>query len=484
MISIRSRLTFWYVGLLAVVLVALGTFVVLRLRADLTADVDRAVSSGGAQIARGYAREGVEEFLDLSATVLGPGASASQVLDPNGRVLLSYGRRVGRSPALPLSSLRRVSRRSELHESRDLGIRPEPYRVYAQAVTRQGQRRVVVVLESLAQVNRSVHRLLVLLLIGTAAALLLIAIGGWWLARKALAPVAKITDQANRIGIDQLKERIPLPRVSDEVGRLAATLNAMLDRLDRGVQEQERLVADASHELRTPLAVMRSELDVALLEDELPAGAREVLASAREEVDRMTAIVENLLTLARVDEGGLELLRRDTDLGDIAADVACALGAMAESREVRVTLDAAPVAVVGDRERLRQVVSNLVDNAIKYSPAGGEVHVRVWRDDGNAALEVRDAGPGIPEWARPSIFDRFYRVDASRARAGGAGGGSGLGLAIAREIVQAHGGSIWVECPPSGGTSFRFTVPAGGGRASDRAIAEAGGPGRLAGRHA
>src|ERR1700720_2317444 len=277
MISIRSRLTFWYVGLLAVVLVALGTFVVLRLRADLTADVDRAVSSGGAQIARGYAREGVEEFLDLSATVLGPGASASQVLDPNGRVLLSYGRRVGRSPALPLSSLRRVSRRSALHESRDLGIRPEPYRVYAQAVTRQGQRRVVVVLESLAQVDRSVHRLLVLLLTGTAAALLLIAIGGWWLARKALAPVAKITDQANRIGIDQLKERIPLPRVSDEVGRLAATLNAMLDRLDRGVQEQERLVADASHELRTPLAVMRSELDVALLEDELPAGAREVL---------------------------------------------------------------------------------------------------------------------------------------------------------------------------------------------------------------
>ena len=456
MISIRSRLTFWYVGLLAVVLIAVGAFVVLRLRADLTADVDRTATSGGAQMAGGYAHEGDQEFLDLSGTVLGPGASASQVLDTSGRVLLSYGGGVARRPTLPLSSVRNVLGGSPLHESRDLGPRREPYRLYAQAVTRQGQRRVVVVVNSLAEVDRSVHRLVVLLLTGIAAALLLIAIGGWWLARKALGPVARITDQANRIGIDRLEERIPLPRVSDEIGQLAATLNAMLDRLDRGVKEQHRLIADASHELRTPLAVMRSELDVALLEGELPTRARDVLASAREEVDRMTGIVENLLTLARVDEGKLELLRRETDLGELATEVACSLGVMSESRGVRVVLDTVPASLMGDRERLRQVVSNLVHNAIKHSPAGGEVRVRVWQDNENVGLEVSDAGPGIPEAARPHVFDRFYRVDASRSRAGG---GSGLGLAIAREIVEAHGGRIWVQCPTGGGTSFFFTVP-------------------------
>jgi heavy metal sensor kinase len=460
MFAIRTRLTFWYVALLCVTLVAVGAFVVLRLRADLTADVDHAVRAAGAQIAEGYALEGDQEFLDRSQQVLGalpPGQSASQVLDASGRVLLRRGAKVANVPTLTPALVRRTLQGPRLHLSRNLGRPATSYRLYAQALTRQGQPRVLVVVKSLAEVNHSVHRLIVLLLIGGAAALLLIALGGFLLARHALRPVATITAQANRIGIKRLGERIPSPRVLDEIGRLVTTLNAMLDRLDRGVQEQHRLVADASHELRTPLAVMRSELDVALLEEDLTAAAREVLVSARDEVDRMTRIVENLLTLAQADECKLELHRQPVDLLEIAAAVTRTLDSLAASRGVSIRVSGEPAAVLGDSERLHQVVTNLLVNAVKYTRPNSDVRVRSWREAGQARLEISDAGEGIDEAALEHVFDRFYRVDRSRSREGG---GSGLGLAICREIIEAHGGRVWATSEPGSGASFFVSIPA------------------------
>jgi heavy metal sensor kinase len=266
-----------------------------------------------------------------------------------------------------------------------------------------------------------------------------------------------MTSQAQRIGIDRLDDRVPVPRASDELAQLARTLNGMLDRLQRGVEEKHRLVADASHELRTPLAVMRSELDVALMEPGLSAESRAVLTSSREEVERMTRTVENLLTLARVDEGRLELLHRPVELSDLADRVARSLQPVAESQGVSIDVAGTARPVAGDRDRLQQVLANLVQNAVTHSDRGGSVKVRVWENIRDAGATVSDQGSGIPANAQPHVFERFYRVDGARSRDNG---GSGLGLAICREIVLAHGGHIELESHEGEGSAFSFSVPA------------------------
>jgi two-component system, OmpR family, sensor kinase len=427
-LPIRVRLTAWYVGLLAVMIVALGVFVATRLRADLISDADRSLRSAATQ---------VRQDLDSRVLRVLPGDSGAQVVAADGRVLRAAG------PDLPRYSLLSAARRREVLAGRALRFTwqapgdDEPFRVYATAAGGNA----LVVATSLEGQEAAADRVVTLLLIAGPVLLLVTAAGGWWLAGKALRPVARVTERAERIEVDRLDERVPVPRTRDEIARLAQTLNRMLDRLDRGVAERKRLVADASHELRTPLAVMRSELDVALGYDDLGPHAREVLSSASEEVDRMTRTVENLLTLARVDEGRLELLRTPVSLGEVALGVED------------------DVVVQGDRDRLRQVVDNLVDNARKYG--GGDVRVEVWERDGEAGVTVSDDGIGIRADALPHVFDRFYRADDARVRERG---GSGLGLAICREIVQAHGGRIWAQSETGRGSSFSFALPLAPGR--------------------
>jgi heavy metal sensor kinase len=316
---------------------------------------------------------------------------------------------------------------------------------------------VLVVGQSIKSVEDSVASATFLLVVGGLAALVAAGVGGWWLARRALHPVGQMAEAADRIGIDRIHERLSEPKREDELGRLGRTLNRMLDRIERGVYEKRRLVADASHELRTPLAVMRSELDVTLLDEGLDPEARTVLESAREEIDRMTRIVENLLTLARVDEGGLKLLPAPVSLRDVAANALEPLQPSAAARGIEIKLAEGEAVARADADLVRQVVTNLLDNALKYSEQGGEVEVRVWSHDGRAGLTVKDSGPGIPEEALSRVFNRFYRVDASRNRSSG---GSGLGLSISMEIIRAHGGRIWVESAEGGGSSFSFEVPA------------------------
>jgi heavy metal sensor kinase len=459
-LPIRARLTAWYVLLLAVTLGAVGAFVVLRLKADLQRDIDRSEESSVAEIAAGYRAEGNKEFYDVSGTVLRilpVGTSGAQLLDPSGTVLLTYGNGVAQQPMLGRNAQRRALAGAHLHQSVSLGPRGEPFRVFVVPVVRSGKTRLLVVAKSLADVNRSADRVIVLLLLGGGAALVLTAAGGWWLAGKTLRPVARMTSQAQRIGIDRLDDRVPVPRASDELSELAHTLNGMLDRLQRGVEEKHRLVADTSHELRTPLAVMRSELDVALMEPDLTAEARAVLVSSREEVERMSRTVENLLTLAGVDEGRLELLHRPVELSDLAERVARSLQPVAESKGVSIEVAGGARPVAGDRDRLQQVLANLVQNAVTHSDRGSSVKVRVWENGGDAGATVSDEGPGIPASAQPHVFERFYRVDGAGSRDNG---GSGLGLAICREIVLAHGGRIELESHEGRGSAFSFSIPA------------------------
>jgi signal transduction histidine kinase len=297
-LPIRIRLTAWYVALLALVLVALGAFALTRLQSDLTGSVDRALARAAGPIARAD-----DDFSEVSAAVLpGPDAGA-QRLGSDGRVRASYG--VVAARPLPAGSGRTV---------RLLG---EEYRLHSTALP--GGRRLVLA-ASLDGVQDAGDRLLVALLIGGPIALLVTAAGGWWLAGKSLRPVARMTAHAERIEIDHLRERVPVSAARDELAALATTLNDMLDRLASGVEARRRLIGDASPELRTPLAAMRAEIDVALDDPETPDPARDVLESAREEVDRLTAIVRDLLTVARLDEGRSELRRDAVDLR-VLADV-------------------------------------------------------------------------------------------------------------------------------------------------------------------
>ena len=454
-LPIRVRLTAWYALLLAAIIIGLSTFLVLQLEADLEQTIEREVRAGSVQIARGYALEGAQDFRDVSNTVLSQGSSVSQIVAPGGRVLVSYGGPVSRRLIVPKEAIAR----SLAGERQTLTVRlGEPrFRTVIVPVERRGRKRVLVVAESLKQVDESVERVLLLLLLALPAALAATAVGGWWLARKALRPVERMTSQANEIGIDRLHERIELPRARDEIGQLAVTLNAMLDRLELGVDEKHRLITDASHELRTPLAAMRAELDVSLMDDGLSPAAREVLESTREEVDRMSRIVGNLLTLARVDEGRLELLTTQVDLADAIDAAVQPLRPLAAAKALHLEVNGERHEAAADAQRLHQALTNLIENAIKFSGPGGEVRVSAWRRNGEVGVTVEDTGPGVPADARERVFDRFYRADQARGRDGS---GSGLGLSICREIADAHGGRVWVDSQEGEGSAFSIALPA------------------------
>lgn len=455
---ILLRLTAWYVLVLAAVLIALGAFVVTRLRSDLTSEIDRGLGSAAGQIAAGYRAEGPQEFRDVSRTAL-PGprnrGSGTQILDSSGVVLLADGDAVTRAPLLGRSALARVLAGRRAAASIRRGSSAEHLRTLAIPAQRAGQRQVLVVAESLDDVDESVDRVKVLLALGSLTALGLMALGGWWIARKALRPVERMTTRADRIGIDDLSQRIAVPRVQDEVGHLARTLNAMLDRLEQGVQARQRLVADASHELRAPLASMRSELEVSLRHDALSNQARGVLVSTRDEVVRMGRIVDNLLTLARVDEGRLELLVGPQNAHELVERAVHSHRATAAAADIQVAIEGARVIVDGDRDRLEQVLTNLWTTPSASPRRVVTCRCRCGATAPKAGSRCQTTAPAFPPTPASGIFERFAREDPARGHSGGAG----LGLAISREIVHAHHGRIWVEAREPRGSAFVVALP-------------------------
>jgi signal transduction histidine kinase len=288
-----------------------------------------------------------------------------------------------------------------------------------------------------------------------------------------------MTDEAAAISVDRLDDRVEVPPTMDEIGRLAVTLNSMLERIQTASDRQRAFVSDASHELRTPLAIMRAELDVSLGTPNLSDEPRATLLSAREETDRMARLVENLLLLARMDEGALSLAHEPFDLRDVTKTAVGDLSILADERGIRITVSAGPpVIVAGDAARTEQVVRNLLENAIKHSPQGAAVSAAVEGDRTSGHVVVADTGAGIPPDALPHIFERFYRVDTARSREGG---GSGLGLAIVRELVQAQGGTVSASSDGSG-TRMTCSFPAAspvalGDRAPGTRVAPASGDG-------
>jgi signal transduction histidine kinase len=460
-LPIKARLTLWYVTLFALIVGFWSVFVIVIVRIDLYAGMDRALASRASQIEVSLTPSSNGHFKDISdstLTGLARTEAAAQLLLADGTVVEHSGDKVSATPMVDPAFIKTAATSSRALMATILAD-GERFRILLVRVP--GTERFILVGESTEGSDASLWRLALVMLFTGPLALLAAGAGGWFLAGRALRPVAEMTTTAASIGIDQLDERVPTPSGNDEIAALALTLNRMLERLEAGVRDKRRLVADASHELQTPLAVMRAELDVSLATSDLSPDAKEVLESTREEADRMTRIVRNLLTLARFDDGNLRLLRQPIDLADVAIEAADSLAELARENRVALTLNASPAPALGDPEYLRLVAINLVENALKYSGAGATVVIRTGQDSDGVYFRVSDNGPGIPAEAVPFLFDRFYRVDGSRSSNRG---GSGLGLAIAKEIAEAHHGRITYADEPQHGACFALSLPAQAGR--------------------
>jgi heavy metal sensor kinase len=315
---------------------------------------------------------------------------------------------------------------------------------------------VIRVARSEAQLRHELNELLLVLGFGFPVAVGVAGVGGYALARRALAPVSQMADQARTITAERLGEQLPVVNPEDELGRLAMVFNETFARLERSFEQLRRFTSDASHELRTPLTAIRSVGEVGLREHRDERAYREIIGSMLEEADRLGRLVDSLLTLSRADVGQVKLTLEHVDLAELARDVVTHLGVLAEEKRQSILVETtAPVYATVDRLVLRQAVINLLDNAIKYSPEGGRVRVIVRDQSQGPTLEVIDVGPGIEVEHQEHIFDRFYRVDKARSRELG---GTGLGLAIARWAVEAHGGRIELESADGQGSLFRIRL--------------------------
>ncbi len=288
------------------------------------------------------------------------------------------------------------------------------------------------------------------------AVLTLGVVGGGWLSGRTLLTLTAMSGTAKNISVENLSQRIDLAETDSELGQLALVLNQTFDRLQSAFEHQMRFTADASHELRTPLAVILSQSELTLSKPRASDEYRVALETCQRAARRMQSLIDSLLLLARFDAGHPDLLRGSVDLAEVANESVELLRPLANERQITLRSETLPMPVVGDRDRLGQVVTNLLANAIRYNQAGGRVDVRVERVNGHAIVSVSDNGIGIPTEDLPHIFDRFYRVDKARTRAEG---GTGLGLAICQSVVEAHGGQITARSEPEHGTTLEVRLP-------------------------
>jgi heavy metal sensor kinase len=295
-------------------------------------------------------------------------------------------------------------------------------------------------------------------LTGVGSVVLLLGLaGGWWIATRAIHPITDISAAAVKIAAGDLSQRINVADTDNELGRLAGVLNSTFVRLEAAFAQQGRFTSDAAHELRTPIAVLLTQTQTALSRERNSTEYRETLEACQRAAQRMRRLIESLLELARFDAGQEMIKRLPFDLARIAQDCVEQVRPLAEQRGVSIVVELPALECEGDSERLAQVITNLLTNAIQHNPGGCEVRVRTQNENGTAVLSVTDAGRGIPESDMPHIFERFYRADKSRS---GSSGNAGLGLAISRAIVEAHGGTIEVSSQLGAGTTFTIRLPA------------------------
>lgn len=497
--SVRSRLTLWYTGVLALVLVAFA----LTAYFFLAHTLDRRTDTSLAEMARAFvstlAMEQIE-FAEGSAALhtigrdnLADAAVAEAVSEYRFRdyqvIVYDDARRlVAASPdfagereessapiqAIPFIAARINELIASLAGASDTTFRhatlsdgDDEYRVLARPVRADGRTYTLVVIRALYEQEDLLEGAGGALLIAVPLALLLASVGGYFLARKSLAPVVAMSDTAAHIGAANLHERLPVANRRDELGKLAQVFNDLLARLNESFEQQRRFMADASHELRTPVSIVRGEAEVSLSQTERSTDDyRESLAIVHDEGRRLTRIVEDLFTLARADAGQYKLSPSDFYLDEVAGEVVRSVRTLVAEQGLSLYLVANnEMPFHGDEGLIRRLLLNLLDNAIKHTPSDGSITVTCERRSENYVLSVADTGSGIPSEAQPHIFDRFFRADRARTRAASSDernvtSGAGLGLSIARWVAEAHDGTLRLQSSTEHGTTFTATFPA------------------------
>jgi heavy metal sensor kinase len=457
--SVRTRLTFWYAGVLALSLIVFAVLVYYAAAGIFYARQDELLHSTAETVASAYVQELEEEdsMAKANEVVLAQMVFPNryvEVADAEGHVVAWSSNLAGHLLTVPPQT------RSEASQRGGSFVVLNNLRVAVVPLSQDQSKQLgfAIVAEPLSVVDEGLRRLRRAFSAGVPLILLLASLGGYFLSRKSLAPIALMNQQTQRITAENLSAQLDVANPRDEVGQLAMTINALLARLDTAFQEQKRFVADASHELRTPIAVLRGETEVALEQERATVEYKESLELIKDEAERLSRIVENLFILARQPFDAPSLVKEAVKLNEVVADCARAAQVLATQKGLRLNVQAPlpQVSVSGDDEMLKRMLLNLLDNAVKYTPAGGEISVVLGSRNGNALITVSDTGIGIPAADQPRIFDRFYRVDRARSRALG---GAGLGLSIARWIVEGHGGSLSVESMPDRGSAFTVELP-------------------------
>jgi len=450
-LKIRTRLTLLFAILVAVVLVGAGAFVHIRFRQDIRRTVDIGLSGRAQSLLAGVDESGIQ-FGD-EGNLLEPDQAFAQVVTPDGELIESSPELNEHLlvPATIIAQLRdatyfdvTVTTSDEAMESRVLA-----------APSEEGP--IVIVGASLEEQNEAATRLTAALLLGGLGALTITTLIGWIVVGAALRPVERMRGEAAEISADQPGRRLRVLDSDDELARLGTTLNEMLARLEQAIEHERRFVDDASHELRTPLGILKTELELALRKARSPEELEAALRSAAEESDRLNSLAEDLLVLARSDRGRLPVRREEIDALELVREVTARFEPISRARDISIEIRGdTPTRANADPARLRQALSNLIDNALHHSPRGGSVVVRVDASDERLLLSVADDGSGFPADCIDRIFQPFTRVDAARGRSGG---GAGLGLAIVKAVAESHGGSSVANNRPEGGAIVLIEIP-------------------------
>ncbi len=455
--SIRVRLTLWYVLLLALILGTFSGGLYLALRESLYGNLDDSVD------ARAEATMGLLTYAQERPTLAGAAAPGdpqegeqfARVFDSAGEVTFDNSPPEA-SAAIDQATVGDALSGISTRQSADTN--KSTLRILTTPIRRDSV--VVGALQvglSEGDVQDTLNIFLLLIAVAYPLTLVVTSAGGVFIAGRALSPIDSLTRVARQITAEDLSQRLNASLPDDEVGRLARTFDEMIARLDDAFRRQRSFTSDASHELRTPLTAIKGQAEVALSKDRSPEEYKRVLATINGEVDRMIRLVGSLLTLARADAGQIPITREPVGLGTVVLDAVEQVRPAASSKTLNIGVQAGPdIRVVADEDLLLQLLLNLLDNAVKYTPPNGSITV-AWALEGDSAeLRVSDTGPGIAAEHLPRIFDRFYRVDSARSRADG---GAGLGLSICRWIAEAHGGSIVAESEPGAGSTFIVRLP-------------------------
>ncbi|MBV8487731.1 MAG: heavy metal sensor histidine kinase [Planctomycetaceae bacterium] len=454
-LSIRWRMSLWYSAVLAGILAIFGMSVYLLMQRGLQNRTNKSLAVQMAvledQLTRLRQSSEIREWLQRQY-VRHPGVEV-QVTAADGSILLR-GSPMGNAGLPPKASTDGKRDIFDNFSVAELGR----FRMLSRRIKGPDGPLLVQVACSLEENDKQLGELLaILLLVGLPAVACSLG-GSYVLARQALAPVERMAATADEITARRLDRRLDAPNPNDELGRLAKTLNGMIGRLERSFEEVRRFTADAAHELRTPLAILRNEAEVALRVPRDSEQYRDCLEDMLEEIDHLSRLSDALLFLFREDAGLGALARDPVDLQEIVRQITDHMRVVAAEKHQELSVDApSPCWAMGNAEQLRRLLFNLLENAIKFTPDGGRIDVRVESRKEQACIAVCDSGAGIAPEHLPRIFDRFYRVDSARSRRTG---GNGLGLSISKSIVEAHHGTIEVKSQPDAGTQVTVTLPA------------------------